>query len=749
MDRERAKIELREHLKDYLETKHGIDTSKNFRCLNPQHEDKNPSMGFDAAHNQAHCFSCNENYDILDLIRQDYNCDFNEALEIGCQMYHIQIDKQPKHGAAQTNSAPMKTNAVTQPKEKPSLEDLKREFDAAQPATNAHPYLQRKHVRTDTTLKVNHAGELLISLQDVDGNFRGYQRIAAEPTKKTDKDTGREVEKWLKFQAKGTVQTGAFHIIGGGELQQGDTVVLAEGYATAFSVWECIRDKARIVFALNCGNLFEVARAIHNKYDIKPFIAADIDKSGRDAAAKCREDICSGHVLPPFDKFHQLGFNDWNDYFDEYKLADTQRALIDGLSKPEFLPVDEEELAASAASEVEEIKQESIARPWIMSARDLITNFQPTEWLIEDWIPENSQILLFGASGAGKSFVTLDMAASIACSDITEWHGLNIEHGDVLYLCGEGHNGLTKRLIGWAQARGVNLDNINLYITQQPKLITDSKVTDWIINEVKALNLQNLKLIIIDTLSRHFGEDENNASAATNFLNQILAIQAEFNCAALITHHTGVADDAKNRGRGSSAFKGAVDMELQIKSEGSGADFYVTLSQTKNKDDELKEALTFKRVSIALTDVPEIRSGKQLFTAVLERVDAQAVQVAAKKPEGYTAKIEVVLKAYVAAAQAEPVFNNGGETFYGVRKEIWREELYKRSTSDNADTKRRGFNRTLNDLGKLEVLFADDDDGNKKGNIYYPAANFKEFIEAAGLTSKVEQIALTSRGEVI
>ncbi|MBQ8692524.1 MAG: AAA family ATPase [Synergistaceae bacterium] len=357
MDRDRAKIELREHLKEYLENKHGIDTSKNFRCLSPQHEDKNPSMGFDAAHNQAHCFSCNENYDILDLIQQDYNCDFNEALKIGCEMYHIQIDKN-SGGAAQTNSAPMKKNAVKQPQAKqeqaPAVRDrLKAEFDAAQPANNAHPYLQAKHVKNDGTLKVNHKNELLISLRDVDGNFKGYQRIVPYPTKKTDKDTGREVVKWLKFQAEGTAQTGAFHVIGSYELQQGDTVVLAEGYATAFSIYKCIGSKARVVFALNCGNLFEVARAIHDKYDIKPFIAADIDKDGRKAVAKCREDICSGHVLPPLDEVDKNeARTDWNDYFTKYRLDTTKAALIDGLSKPEFLPVDEE-LAASTLTNLD------------------------------------------------------------------------------------------------------------------------------------------------------------------------------------------------------------------------------------------------------------------------------------------------------------------------------------------------------------------------------------------------------------
>jgi len=45
----------------------GINISRNFSCLNPQHEDHNPSMSFDARRNRCHCFSCGADYDIFDV----------------------------------------------------------------------------------------------------------------------------------------------------------------------------------------------------------------------------------------------------------------------------------------------------------------------------------------------------------------------------------------------------------------------------------------------------------------------------------------------------------------------------------------------------------------------------------------------------------------------------------------------------------------------------------------------------------
>lgn len=59
-------------MKTYLESI-GIDTSKAFHCLSPEHEDKNPSMRYDAKRNRIKCFSCGVNYDLFGLIKAQYS----------------------------------------------------------------------------------------------------------------------------------------------------------------------------------------------------------------------------------------------------------------------------------------------------------------------------------------------------------------------------------------------------------------------------------------------------------------------------------------------------------------------------------------------------------------------------------------------------------------------------------------------------------------------------------------------------
>ena len=63
--------QLRPFLRQYLESK-GIDTSKNFRCLNPNHPDRHPSAYYTTGH-RVICRACGAQFDIFDLI----------ALELG------------------------------------------------------------------------------------------------------------------------------------------------------------------------------------------------------------------------------------------------------------------------------------------------------------------------------------------------------------------------------------------------------------------------------------------------------------------------------------------------------------------------------------------------------------------------------------------------------------------------------------------------------------------------------------------
>lgn len=64
------KAELKKILPIYLEKQLGINITKPFNCLNPEHNDRTPSMSYDAKRNKVHCFGCDVDWDIFDLIEK-------------------------------------------------------------------------------------------------------------------------------------------------------------------------------------------------------------------------------------------------------------------------------------------------------------------------------------------------------------------------------------------------------------------------------------------------------------------------------------------------------------------------------------------------------------------------------------------------------------------------------------------------------------------------------------------------------
>ena len=95
MSRDDAREYIKSQLENYLQRK-GIDTRGTFRCLNPEHEDKNPSMSIDRTSKSGlhcNCFSCHAYYDTLELIGIDYGLtEYNDQLKKGCELYGIELE---------------------------------------------------------------------------------------------------------------------------------------------------------------------------------------------------------------------------------------------------------------------------------------------------------------------------------------------------------------------------------------------------------------------------------------------------------------------------------------------------------------------------------------------------------------------------------------------------------------------------------------------------------------------------------
>lgn len=203
-----------------------------------------------------------------------------------------------------------------------------------------------------------------------------------------------------------------------------------------------------------------------------------------------------------------------------------------------------------------------------------------TSWLLKGYLPDNSFGVVYGPSGSFKSFAVLDWACCIALGE--PWLGCRVKAGRVVYVAAEGASGLRKRIKGWCDAYndGDNIDR--LQVVGCPVDLRDHLQVGEFIETIKGADGDPVRLVVVDTLARCFGDgDENSASDMNIAIQACDRIKFETGATVLVVHHSG-KDDAKGA-RGSSALRAACDFEIAVK---RGGGLGCELATTKMKDSE-------------------------------------------------------------------------------------------------------------------------------------------------------------------
>jgi hypothetical protein len=106
---------------------------------------------------------------------------------------------------------------------------------------------------------------------------------------------------------------------------------------------------------------------------------------------------------------------------------------------------------------------------------------------------------------------------------------------------------------------------------------------------------------------------------------------AEFSCTVVLVHHTGVSEDSQHRARGSSAWRGALDIEISIVP--AAEDAPMEIIQRKSKDAELAQPVYVALKQVALPGWLD-EDDQQVTSAVI--VQAEAVEKKEKKSSNKT-----------------------------------------------------------------------------------------------------------------
>lgn len=330
-------------------------------------------------------------------------------------------------------------------------------------------------------------------------------------------------------------------------------------------------------------------------------------------------------------------------------------------------------------------------------------NIGKVGWIVKDIIPSNSIIMIYGDSGSGKSFASIDLCLSMITN--TDWHSYDVKKGAPLYIVGEGINGIEKRTKAWFQHHNMDHRSYSFMVTKKA-INFFSKDIEELKDDIARMPVPP-SLIVIDTFSRAIGDkDENSAGDINDFIKECEVLRDAFNCSVIFIHHTG---HSKYRARGSSAIRASIDVEILVRNRNN----VISMECTKARDMPEFEPIFFQleQVEVLLdSDLPNEKSSFQ--SVVLKPADRPSAwkdfnSALKNKSKGnsnaqstITSKVrshEVALDALRVAIELSSTqkTNASGDMKKMVSLDVWKKSCIEAefSKSDKEDTLNKAFKR--------------------------------------------------------
>ena len=424
----------------------------------------------------------------------------------------------------QMREAKEKAELERKAKQEEAAETAEQIWQRSTPAPEDHPYLINKGIQPHG-IRLD-GMRLVIPLRNHQGDITSVQHIDISGAK--------------RFLKGGAVAGARFTFHG-----SKDSIYLAEGFATGASIYEATGCQTVVAFSAN--QLAPVAESIRAQHPTaRLVVVADNDEAGIKSANEAASASGATIIRTPIEGM------DANDY----ALAGNDLAtLLQPQTKPQGLLIDADELCESIHS---------------------------IRWLVKGVLQAEAFMMIHGASGGGKTFTVLDLCLHMAAG-LKSWFGHKVTQGKVLYLAGEGQHGIKNRIMAWKQHHKVkSLDKNMMVFPVAVDLDVDG--VEQIVAELESSGFKP-DLVVVDTLNRFMAGDENRSNETRAMINNCAKIQSLYACSMLVVHHTGNSEDTQHRARGSSAWKGALDIEISIAPASESEP--IKIKQMKSKDSEL------------------------------------------------------------------------------------------------------------------------------------------------------------------
>jgi hypothetical protein len=327
--------------------------------------------------------------------------------------------------------------------------------------------------------------------------------------------------------------------------------------------------------------------------------------------------------------------------------------------------------------------------------------------VVEDLIPRESVVVVWGPPKCAKSFFVFDMVMHVALG--REYRDKRVEQGTVVYIAAEGEVGIKQRVAAFRVARMHPGESPQFYLlATRIDLVAD---VDVLAVDIRAqLGEERPAVIVVDTLNRTFRGSENKDEDMGAYRDAADRLREGFGCTVIIIHHCGVSGD---RPRGHTSLTGAVDAQLAVRRDADKS-VLVTLEHMKDGPEGDMMRLALQVVEVGLDDY-----GKPITSCVIEHLDAPSPSERTKLQKLSAAQVtalKLLHEALIADGKVPPFCNHIPADKLCVREELWREYCYAGGISggETQDAKEKAFKRAA------KVLLAFGRIGAWEGWVWIP-----------------------------
>jgi hypothetical protein len=235
------------------------------------------------------------------------------------------------------------------------------------------------------------------------------------------------------------------------------------------------------------------------------------------------------------------------------------------------------------------------------------------EWAIDGVVPTECVGVVWGKSGALKTFLGLGMEAAIATG--TDWYGHAVKQGAVLYVAAEGFRGIRQRQQAWEIVHGIKLPDTLRVVGGRVNLQDKTDVATFIA-WVKD-TLPDVSMVVFDTLSKCMPtlKDENGNADMAQVVAGAEEIMRELHTAVIFIAHS---DKTGRTLRGGSALEFGTSPRIKLTYD--GARVKVMCENQKDADEFEDFILTPQQVDLGA----EYPKGSLVLVGASEKADTQA-----------------------------------------------------------------------------------------------------------------------------